>query len=264
MSAFLSDDARAEAGRRLDAVVAEHGVRLLFAVESGSRAWGFPSPDSDYDVRFVYVRPVGAYLALDPPRDVIETPLDGVWDVNGWDLGKALRLLRRGNAVVVEWLRSPLVYREDGETAAAMRRLAEGFGDAPASVRHYFGLLHGQWKRDFGERPTVKLKKYFYAVRAAAALAWIRAHDAAPPMALPDLLAGGVVPPDVVAVLEPLLAIKLATHEVGEGDRIAVLDRFCEGMMAWAVESGALRALRPSPTLAAAVDALFRQVVLAG
>ncbi|MGA0600924.1 nucleotidyltransferase domain-containing protein [Caulobacter sp. KR2-114] len=262
MSAFLSTEARAEAERRLDAIVAANGVRLLLAVESGSRAWGFPSPDSDYDVRFVYVRPLETYLSLSPPRDVIEAPIEGLWDVNGWDLSKALRLLRKGNAVIVEWLRSPLVYRDGGEPVTAMRRLAETFADTPGSIRHYFGLLHGQWRRDFGDRPAVKLKKYFYAVRAASALAWLREHGAPAPMALPQLLEGGVVPADVQEALAPLLAVKLATHEVGEGARVAVLDHFCEAMQAWAIDSGALTPGPPALDLIAATDALFLDVAL--
>ena len=91
-------------------MTADHNVRILLAVESGSRAWGFPSPDSDFDCRFIYVRRSGEYLSLFPPRDVIEFPPDPLLDVNGWDLGKALRLLLKGNAVVIEWLTSPYIY----------------------------------------------------------------------------------------------------------------------------------------------------------
>ena len=102
----------------LDSVVAEHDVFLPLAIESGSRAWGFPSPDSDYDARFLYVRPTQDYLSPWLARDVIETPLEGVFDVNGWDLRKALDLMTRGNATPLEWLRSPIVY--GGEPGAAV------------------------------------------------------------------------------------------------------------------------------------------------
>jgi len=86
---------------RLDEVERDHGVRVLWAVESGSRAWGFPSPDSDYDCRFFYVRRHDDYLSPWRPRDVIETPLDDVLDVNGWDLIKAIRL-----AAALHWTRT--------------------------------------------------------------------------------------------------------------------------------------------------------------
>src|SRR6187399_351008 len=97
----------AEIDARLAAVERDEQVRIPIAIESGSRAWGFPSPDSDYDCRFVYVRRPDAYLSPWVPRDVIETPLVGDLDVNGWDLGKALKLMLKGNAVILEWLRSP-------------------------------------------------------------------------------------------------------------------------------------------------------------
>jgi predicted nucleotidyltransferase len=170
---MIDDVARNEALRRLDQVERDCGVKLLFACESGSRAWGFPSPDSDYNVR-VYVRPLEDYLRLAPPRDVIERPIEGLWDVNGWDLRKALGLFRRGNAVVIEWLRSPIVYREYGSTAGDLRRVAERFGDPASSIRHYHGLLDGFWRRDFVGREQVRLKKYLYALRASLALAWVR------------------------------------------------------------------------------------------
>src|SRR4030081_1730205 len=95
---------------RLRSVSEREHAAVLLAVESGSRAWGFPSPDSDYDCRFIYVRRRDDYLALYAPRDVIEFPIGGDFDVNGWDLGKALRLMLKGNAVVIEWLTSPYVY----------------------------------------------------------------------------------------------------------------------------------------------------------
>ena len=258
----LSEAIRAEAGRRLDDIERTEGVRILAAIESGSRAWGFPSPDSDYDVRFLYVRPAADYLKLEPVRDVIERPIDGLWDINGWDLRKALQLFRKGNAVVIEWLRSPLVYREVGDTAPAMRRLAERFASPQASIRHYHGLVRGQWRREFAGREAVRLKKYFYAVRSAAALAWLRDRGTVPPMALPQLLAGGGVPVLVMTEIDRLLAEKLRTHEMGDGPRIPLLDAFIEDAQAWAVNSGALRPEPLSPDFITATDAVFRGAVL--
>ena len=100
-----------EIGARLAAVEQEHNVTILLAIESGSRAWGFPSPASDFDVRFVYVNPLEFYLSINPGRDVIELPIDGVFDIGGWDLQKALRLLIKPNPVIMEWIRSPITYR---------------------------------------------------------------------------------------------------------------------------------------------------------
>jgi predicted nucleotidyltransferase len=105
----FSPDAVSEVRRRLD-MVRSSGVRILFAIESGSRAWGFPSPDSDYDCRFIYVRPIEDHLKLAAERDVIEFPIEGEIDTGGWDLRKALLLALKGNAVIGEWVHSPHVY----------------------------------------------------------------------------------------------------------------------------------------------------------
>ncbi|MBL8553188.1 MAG: nucleotidyltransferase domain-containing protein [Phenylobacterium sp.] len=260
----LSSDVRADAVRRLDAIAREDGVRIVAAVESGSRAWGFPSPDSDYDVRFIYVRPIDDYLRLSPVRDVIERPIEGLWDVNGWDIRKALQLLCRGNAVVVEWLRSPLVYSEVGETAERMRALAARYGDADAAVRHYYGLLRGAWRREFEGREGVRLKKYFYVIRAAAALAWVRKHRAVPPMALPQLLDGGVVDGPLRGRIDELMVAKARTNELGEGPRLADLDAFITGELAWAEATGLIRRQAASREMLAAADTVFREAVLAG
>lgn len=98
--------------KKLEEIERQDHVRILLAVESGSRAWGFASEDSDYDVRFIYVRPRNDYLRLEKFRDVIELPLEGELDINGWDLDKTLRLLRSSNPTLFEWFSSPIVYRE--------------------------------------------------------------------------------------------------------------------------------------------------------
>src|SRR5215475_7651562 len=107
-TSVIGTDIRAEIGRKLDAVERDHHVAIMLAIESGSRAWGFPSLDSDYDVRFIYVHPSDAYLSVAAPQEVIECGIEGVLDIGGWDLRKALRLLVKSNAVLLEWLVSPV------------------------------------------------------------------------------------------------------------------------------------------------------------
>jgi predicted nucleotidyltransferase len=144
MTPILSDHPVSDAMRAtildcLRGVEAEHGVHILYACESGSRGWGFASPDSDYDVRFVYVHRLDWYLTVDPGRDVIEKPISGELDVSGWDLRKALKLLHGSNPVLHEWLRSPIVYRQDETWAPRLRALADArrrSADQPALARH--------------------------------------------------------------------------------------------------------------------------------
>ena len=201
---------------RLDGVVEGHGVRILHAIESGSRAWGFPSPDSDYDCRFVYCHPLRDYARLRPPRDVIETPLTPVLDVSGWDLRKALDLGLRGNAIVVEWLRSPLVYRGEAGFAERMDALLDDIVPIPLVARHYAGLA----RRFAPMGRTMPLKKLFYALRPLAALEWLAARDcrALPPMAFGAVLSEIDWPGDAMGEIEKLLERKSRTRELGEGE----------------------------------------------
>ncbi|MGV9411138.1 nucleotidyltransferase domain-containing protein [Nocardia sp. NPDC003693] len=197
-------------------IAREHRVDVLLAIESGSRAWGFPSPDSDYDCRFVYVRPLADYLTPWPGRDVIETPLIGLLDVNGWDLVKALQLLVRGNAVLIEWLMSPIVYSADIAFRDELRELADAVADRDQVARHYLHLGARQWRLFDTNR---SLKKVFYSLRPAMALRWLHEHPdrTVAPMHLPTLLAQCELPADLVDSIETLTELKSRTREMGAG-----------------------------------------------
>lgn len=253
---------RAEIGRRLDAIEAS-GARVLFAVESGSRAWGFPSPDSDYDCRFVYLRPLAAYLALTPPRDVIEFPLEGDLDVNGWDVRKALRLLLKGNAVLVEWLTAPIVYRERPGLRASFLELAGEVASRAAVARHYLHLGEAMFDRTFADPDSVPLKKVFYALRPAAALRWLRLHEgmAVVPMHFPTLLAGCDVPPEVEEATRALLAAKAESREMGAGPVPPCLPAFIAGEFEAARETWPERSPQPGVEAVEAADRFFRRLV---
>jgi predicted nucleotidyltransferase len=206
---------------RLTGVEAEHDVVIGWAAESGSRAWGFPSPDSDYDCRFLYLRPAHGYLTPWLPRDVVETPLDHVYDVNGWDLRKAVALMVRGNATVVEWLGSPIVYRGDPAFRELLLDLADRIGEPALIARHYTHLGRLQWERLGAQDPAaeVKLKGLFYSLRPAAALRWMRIHPgrSVPPMRLQDLLTAGEAPAALMDAVTDLVALKAGTRELGTG-----------------------------------------------
>ncbi len=199
----------------LDRIAAEEGVTVLLAVESGSRAWGFHSTDSDHDLRFVYVRPVDWFLRLDPRRDVIERPISGELDISGWDLGKALTLALKSNAVLPEWLQSPICYAEIPEAREALTGFCRRRLTRRPVTWYYLALAHRQSERlDSGQ--GIKLKRYFYTLRPALALRWMRLHDKAiPPMNLWDLIARTDIPPSVETYLRALVARKLEAGEMG-------------------------------------------------
>lgn len=219
---------------RLAGVAEEHGVAIPWAIESGSRAWGFPSPDSDYDCRFFFVRRVDDYLDPWPPRDVIETPLDPVLDVNGWDLVKAVRLAENGNATVGEWLRSPLVYTGDSAFRDALLEACDALVDVHRVGRHYLHVAEGQWERSGAPRGhDVVLKRVFYALRPAAALHWMRTHrSATPPMNLTELLDDAPPPVALREAVDRMVAAKAVTRELGTGHVDPAVARWVEEQLA--------------------------------
>jgi hypothetical protein len=248
---------------KLATIAASEQVDLLFAVESGSRAWGFPSPDSDYDCRFIYVRRRDDYLALFAPRDVLELPLDAVFDVNGWDLAKALRLLIKGNAVVIEWLTSPFVYAGNAAFRDEVLDLARRVVRPPAIARHYLHLGERQRRTYFADAHAISLKKIFYALRPALALRWLRLHAGEPvaPMNFPTLAAQSDLPPDVVALVDDLLARKSITSELGVGPLPPAIGQLVDEEFATARATWLDEPWRPEPATLAAADDLFRRWV---
>lgn len=202
---------------RLDKICLDHGVSIPLAIESGSRAWGFPSPDSDYDCRFVFVRPIEQHLSPWLRRDVIETPLEGEFDVNGWDLSKAIKLLLKGNAVIIEWLLSPIVYRGQTWFRDDFLDFAKRFAKRNLIARHYLHLGERQRRAYFADGKIVPQKKIFYALRPAAALRWLRLHpdQAIAPMHFPTLMDECDPPPEVLKVTIDLIARKAVTRELG-------------------------------------------------
>jgi uncharacterized protein len=202
---------------RLASIRQGQRVEIPLAIESGSRAWGFPSPDSDYDCRFIFVRPTTDYLSLWPERDVIETPLDKVLDVNGWDLAKAVKLLLKGNATVIEWLTSPISYGTDATFREEFLQLARTIADRAAIGRHYLHLGERQLRTYFRTGKPIAQKKILYALRPAAALRWLRYHpkEAVAPMHFPTLMAGCSPPGGVSKIVQTLIARKAATRELG-------------------------------------------------
>lgn len=226
----MEADAVAAVDRRLDGIAAEHGVRIALAIESGSRAWGFPSRDSDYDCRFVFVRPVAEYLTPWTRRDVIETPIEGELDVNGWDLAKALQLLVKGNAVIVEWLTSPIVYRGDARFRGAMLALARQVATRERVAWHYLHLGEAQWLKHVGTGGDIAQKRIFYILRPAAALRWLRSNpnEAVAPMHFPTLMAQCDPPAAVRCLTDTLIARKAQTRELGTAPFPAPLAQFID------------------------------------
>lgn len=247
----------------LHQIEAQYNVRVLFAIESGSRAWGFPSPDSDYDARFVYAHSADWYLSLTPGRDVIELPIEDELDINGWDIRKALNLLLKPNPVLLEWLSSPIRYLWDKEVCNELLALSEKVSHGRSCLHHYFNIGESHWRRNIDGNTKVRLKRYFYVLRPVMALRWIRMRpDLVPPMNFQELMAGVDLPDTLQDKLAELLLAKAKSKELGVAERIPLLDEFItdELRLASALAKGPFA---PRPTLYGEADALFREIVKA-
>jgi uncharacterized protein len=243
----------------LTAIEERDNVRILLAIESGSRAWRFPSTDSDYDVRFLYIRSLEQYLAIEPVRDVIERPLEGDLDIGGWDLRKALQLMCRSNAVLIEWLTSPVRYRASDKVADRLLELASTHSDPVALSHHYDRLARTSFSEITTAEGPVRFKTYCYALRSAMALLWIRQFCQPPPMDLPRLMAGLSAAKAFHQTIEDLIARKANATESDRCTRIPLLDEFLADCLKPAVE-------RPPsscrPEALADANAFFARILL--
>lgn len=211
----------------LEAIESQFGVTILYACESGSRAWGFPSADSDYDVRFFYLHPQDWYLSvnLEDKRDVIERWVDFDLDVSGWDLRKALRLFYKSNPPVLEWLGSPIVYLEKQTVAARLRELTPTYYNPIASMYHYLHMAKGN-NRDYLQGEQVWVKKYFYVLRPLLAVNWLENGYGVVPTQFSVLVDRLVDDPRLRQRIEELIEAKKAGQELNDGPRIPEISDF--------------------------------------
>ena len=208
-------------------------VKIFYACESGSRAWGFPSADSDYDVRFIYLHPRDWYLSvnLERKRDVIERPITDMLDFSGWDLRKALKLLRKSNPPLMEGLGSPIIYREQFAVAAQMRDLAASYYSPVASLYHYLHMARGN-HREYLKGPIVWIKKYFYVLRPLLAIRWIERGLGVVPTEFAMLVNKVIDSPEFKREIEKLIESKRRGEELDRGPRIAAISDFVESEIA--------------------------------
>ena len=222
-------DIQREIQDNLDAIENEYHVKILMAVESGSRAWGFASPDSDYDVRFIYIHRLEEYLRIDSMKDVIEWQLDEVLDINGWDVRKALLAFGKGNPNLMEWANSPIVYRKSAQWDELMKTASRYFSEKSA-LCHYYGTANSTLQ-GFLLGDMIRYKKYFYALRPLLCCRWIELMHTAPPMEFETLLtlfdrpeAG--LPAELYPAIRELMDRKAVTQEKDLNPQMPEIIRF--------------------------------------
>lgn len=207
----------------LDQLEQEHQIRIIYAVESGSRAWGFASPDSDYDVRYIYIRPQEEYLRVNQQKDTIEGPLDDVMDFSGWDVKKALALLGRTNPSLMEWANSPIIYRTTPEWELLAQQIPTFFNPV-SNMHHYMSMALQNWHKHLQDE-QVKIKRYLYVLRPVLCCRWLEAYRTVPPVLFTQLCES-VLPVALKPVVDNLLERKKYADEAELIDHIPALDDF--------------------------------------
>jgi uncharacterized protein len=236
----------------------QHDVKVLFACESGSRGWGFASPDSDYDVRFIFVNRLSWYLTVEAGRDVIELPISGDLDINGWDLRKTLQMLRQSNPTLLEWLRSPVVYLEEADAVMRLRSLAQT-GFSPVRGYHHYVSMAKKNFREHLRGEEVRYKKYLYVLRPLLAARWIRDGRGVPPMRFAALAQATLDDKTLLAEINRLLEVKMRAGEAATSPRWVGIHDFIESELEAAARHVMVDTARPD---AAAVDAFLAETVL--
>ena len=222
---IMNIDIEAEIQRRLNLIEQENDVRIIYACESGSRAWGFASQDSDYDVRFIYVKNATDYLCIEKQRDVIETPIDGIYDINGWDLKKALGLLKKSNPTLIEWLKSPIIYRSDETFISLLRSMLMRSFSRNSLIYHYLNMARNNWQNDI-EKGNVTAKKYLYTLRPLLCVDWIKRYDSIPPMKFQSMIEAIPGATDIKNEIRWLLEIKAQGMEKDYIRRNDIMDKY--------------------------------------
>jgi len=252
-----------EIAQQLARMEALHEVRILLAVESGSRAWGFASPNSDWDVRFIYAPRLPWYLRVNEGRDVIELPISGDLDINGWELRKSLALMQKCNPTLLEWLDSPLIYRQDEALMAQFRALAREFFNPTACWHHYFSMAKGN-NREYLQGKTVRLKKYLYVLRPLLCCQWIEQGRGPAPMLFQLLVDELVKDAELRAAIDTLLKQKRGVDELAEAPRVPALNYFIEvELERCAAAAAGIPARHAAPEAYERCDQFLRTVVTA-
>jgi uncharacterized protein len=202
-------------------------VIVLYACESGSRAWGFESADSDYDVRFIYLRATSHYLSIDRGRGVIERPVDNGIDLSGWDVIKASELFCKSNPPLLEWIQSPIVYRSTPSLIEKLQRLLPQYYSPKACMHHYLHMADGNF-REYLKGEEVWTKKYFYVLRPILACLWIEQGLGIVPTEFHRLVEAVVTDRGLRNEIDALLAAKKAGQELRKGPRNETISSFTE------------------------------------
>lgn len=200
----------------LSEIERDHKINILYSCESGSRAWGFPSPDSDFDVRFIYSRPYDFYLSIIDHKSDLRFPISGELDIYGWDIRKVLKLILKSNTTPFEWLQSPIIYRENKQFQNDLWAVCQHYFSQRSNIHHYLGIARGALETMVNES-EIKIKKLFYVLRPLLAAKWCLEKNTIAPMTIDPLIT--LLPADLNKHVQELIQYKTTAAE-GEVIRV--------------------------------------------
>ncbi len=244
---------------KLKEIEEKEQIRVLCAVESGSRGWGFDSKDSDYDVRFIYTHRVDWYLSIENKKDVMEYPLFGQLDISGWDIKKTLKLFQNSNPPLYEWLNSPVIYLEQGDFTQKLRVLMPKFYSPVAAMYHYLHMAQGNYRAYLTKR-KIKIKKYFYVLRPILACMWVKKEKSMPPIEFEKLLSAQRLNQEVTDEIKELLKRKKLGTELNTEGRVEVIIDFLEEKLNY-FENYAKKLAPNQNSKDDSLDKLFRETI---
>lgn len=233
------------------------GIKVLYACESGSRAWGFESKDSDYDVRFIYALPREKYLTVYDCKDTMDFPIDDLLDLNGWDIKKTLRLFSGNNMTAFEWINSPIVYHDKTGFAKAVREIQQDFFNPHKAIGHYLGTARSTWNKYLTE-PSFNIKKLFYALRPIMACRWILNYKTVPPVRFDEMLIDSLIESDVAQRIHQLIEAK---KDLTEKDCCSDYNDLREFVETQVAEVSKIEVARAGCNDKAIIDSLFRRFI---
>ena len=238
-----------------------HCVKVLLAVESGSRAWGFESQNSDWDVRFVYVNKPQWYISIERKRDVIEYMYKDNIDLVGWDLKKALSLLKASNPSLLEWFHSPIIYEKNYDFMQSMDGIVDKFFDPTKMMHHYYRIYHTHDAR-YLKQEKCRLKVFFYYLRGILGCRWIEQHQTLPPVLFTELVEATIQEEEIRRKINELVKLKKCGVEMG----IRSIDKELLDYAQYLADyyTGRIEIFRPDakPILTTTLDSILYQMVM--
>ncbi len=253
----IPKDISEEIQERFKTCEKEHNVKILFGVESWSRAWWFESKNSDFDVRFIYKHKIEYYLSIDKKRDVIEYPILDEIDINGWDIKKTLYLFQKWNPSFSEWIKSPIIYRKNDEFQKNILEIETKYFSPKNYIYHYLHMAKRNF-REYLKKDEVRIKKYFYVLRPVLACLWIEKYNYAPPMEFQKLYDDcELISPELREEIDVLIMRKKSWDELDSGNKIKIINEFLDKQMKLIEERASKHHSRKIPV--ELLDEIFRK-----